>query len=42
MAYCSSAEGQKFKETASKFHDQIEGLGPNPLKSGNTKKKAKK
>ncbi|MBD3256539.1 MAG: hydrogenase iron-sulfur subunit [Candidatus Lokiarchaeota archaeon] len=41
MAYCSSAEGQKFKETATKFHNQIKELGPNPLRSESTKKKAK-
>jgi coenzyme F420-reducing hydrogenase delta subunit len=43
MAYCSSAEGQKFKETATKFDKKIRELGPNPLYAKNeTQKKSKK
>jgi coenzyme F420-reducing hydrogenase delta subunit len=44
MAYCSSAEGQKFKETATKFDKKIRELGPNPLfqKSETQNKKTKK
>jgi len=44
MAYCSSAEGQKFKETAAKFDKKIRELGPNPLfvKNEKSKKKSKK
>ncbi|MBD3215301.1 MAG: hydrogenase iron-sulfur subunit [Candidatus Lokiarchaeota archaeon] len=34
MEFCSSAEGQKFKEIATEFHDQIEKLGKNPLSKG--------
>ena len=33
MAYCSSAEGQKFQRMATEFDKIIKDLGPSPLKS---------
>jgi coenzyme F420-reducing hydrogenase delta subunit len=32
MAFCSSAEGQKFQKTATEFDKVIRELGKNPLK----------
>ena len=32
MYFCSSAEGQKFKEIAIEFDKEIRNLGPNPLR----------
>ncbi len=33
MSYCTAAEGQKFQQEATKFHNEIRELGPSPLKS---------
>jgi len=35
MYFCSSAEGQKFKEIAIEFDKEIRNLGPNPLRLSN-------
>ena len=32
MAFCSSAEGQKFQQTAIEFDKEIRELGPSPLR----------
>jgi F420-non-reducing hydrogenase iron-sulfur subunit len=37
MEFCSSAEGQKFQEIATTFHNRIKKLGPNPIKEGSSK-----
>ena len=44
MFFCSSAEGQKFKEIAIEFDKEIRELGPNPLRvpSKDSSKKKKK
>ncbi|TFF89772.1 MAG: hydrogenase iron-sulfur subunit, partial [Promethearchaeota archaeon] len=36
MEFCSSAEGQKFQEIATDFHEQIKKLGPSPLKESSS------
>jgi F420-non-reducing hydrogenase iron-sulfur subunit len=33
IAYCSAAEGERFKNTASKMDKKIRELGPSPLRS---------
>lgn len=32
MAFCTSAEGQKFQRVATEFDKEIRDLGKNPLK----------
>jgi coenzyme F420-reducing hydrogenase delta subunit len=40
MAYCSSAEGQKFQKVAIEFDKEIKSMGHNPLgTSSDTQKK---
>lgn len=32
MSFCTSAEGQKFQQSAIKFDKKIKEMGPNPLR----------
>ena len=35
MEYCSSAEGSKYREVATSFDEEIQKLGPSPLRKKN-------
>ncbi|TFG00149.1 MAG: hydrogenase iron-sulfur subunit [Promethearchaeota archaeon] len=37
MEFCSSAEGQRFKEIATEFYNQLKELGGNPVKESSSK-----
>ncbi|MBA7505521.1 hypothetical protein ES706_04189 [subsurface metagenome] len=38
MAFCTSAEGQKFQRVTTEFDKEIRKLGKNPLKNKNSDK----
>ena len=42
MFHCSSAEGQRFQEEATRISEIIKNLGSNPLKDSNISKKEEK
>ena len=42
MAYCSSAEGQKFQKLATEFDKEIRELGHSPLRNKGKTDKGKK
>lgn len=42
MAFCSSAEGAKFRDLAIEFDKKIRKLGPSPLRNKGATAKSKK